>query len=361
MDNDRVSIRKEPLYARAKDRDLFKHELFKRYPPISFINVKNAIVSMEGVVFSAGTIITESLGFPQQADWFRQPYLTLNKIFFRCHSLDTQQRYLLVHDAWSAGYFHWMSETLCRIMAADTLLDSHTVILPSQNNSIYSRRSALGSIFKTKQAVKMTEGIHAESLQPFRLKNITYIKNNEYLKVPNLTIVSHLATTGNYNDNIVNALRQRYLSYFELIDRKNSPRRKLYISRRNASRRRVINEASVTDLLKKYNYQITTWERFCFRDQVTLASESDVLIGLHGAGLTNIMFMSSGTYLLELRVKGDKANNCYFSLASALKINYLYQECEKVSDADTQNADVLVDIQELAASLTRIERWLSGC
>jgi len=68
------------------------------------------------------------------------------------------------------------------------------------------------------------------------------------------------------------------------------------------------------------------------------------LIGIHGAGLTNILFMPKGASVLELRRKDDSHNNCYFSLASALELNYFYQLCEVDNEnIVTQVNDFLVD------------------
>ena len=64
------------------------------------------------------------------------------------------------------------------------------------------------------------------------------------------------------------------------------------------------------------------------------------LISNHGAGLTNMLFMKAGGNVLELRHRGDKHNNCYFSLASTLRLNYYYQLCDSennIEDAYTAN------------------------
>jgi capsular polysaccharide biosynthesis protein len=58
-----------------------------------------------------------------------------------------------------------------------------------------------------------------------------------------------------------------------------------------------------------------------------------VLGGVHGAGLTNMMFMSKGSKILEIRGKGDSSNNCFFSLASDLEMKYYYF----LSDTENQN------------------------
>lgn len=78
--------------------------------------------------------------------------------------------------------------------------------------------------------------------------------------------------------------------------------------------------------------------------------ETKYLVSLHGAGLTNMLFMHKGGSVLELRKSDDSNNNCYFSLTSALDLNYYYQKCEGDS-ASTQTANLKVDIQTLKKNI----------
>ena len=40
--------------------------------------------------------------------------------------------------------------------------------------------------------------------------------------------------------------------------------------------------------------------------------------------------MQTGSHILELRLETDNRNNCCFSLASELSVNYYYQNCPSV-------------------------------
>jgi capsular polysaccharide biosynthesis protein len=79
-----------------------------------------------------------------------------------------------------------------------------------------------------------------------------------------------------------------------------------------------------------------------------LAGQCSSLISLHGAGLSNMLFMKQGSIVLELRMKGDQQNLCYYSLASALSINYYYLFCTRNADnINVQDANISVDLLEL--------------
>jgi len=60
-----------------------------------------------------------------------------------------------------------------------------------------------------------------------------------------------------------------------------------------------------------------------FKEQVQVFKKLDVLIGVHGAGLANIMFMKSGTHLIEIFYRDrTKVNRHYHNMCKWLGINY---------------------------------------
>jgi capsular polysaccharide biosynthesis protein len=65
-----------------------------------------------------------------------------------------------------------------------------------------------------------------------------------------------------------------------------------------------------------------------------------------------MLFMSPGTKVLELRHATDCINNCYFTLASALNLDYFYQSCEPENPAEEPHtANLRVDVAALRTNL----------
>ena len=180
-----------------------------------------------------------------------------------------------------------------------------------------------------------------ETLTLLNFDKIYYFNKNEIIKVQELIIPGIMAETGNYNDRVVNLLRDE-LTYTFSHAKKQSLR--ILILRNQKLKRKIINENEIIELVNTYGFIVVCFEELPWREQVALIESCSLLIGLHGAGLTNMLFMRKGSSLLELRRKGDHNNNCYFSLASALELNYFYQLCE-VNDENisTQENDFLVD------------------
>ena len=77
-------------------------------------------------------------------------------------------------------------------------------------------------------------------------------------------------------------------------------------------------------------------------------------MSLHGAAITNMIFMKEGGSIIEFRRQGDGLNNCYFSLASTCNLDYFYLKCEKrnvvkkkIGEGIVEDSDVLVSISDL--------------
>src|SRR5262249_20776769 len=162
--------------------------------------------------------------------------------------------------------------------------------------------------------------------------------------VKQLLLPSHTAVSGNYNKSLINTIRNRFLKD------KGQAHRNIYISRGKAEKRKIVNEKEVVELLMRFNYEIHFFEDYSFTEQVEIMYQSKSLVGLHGAGLTNMLFMPANGRVLELRNRNDAQNNCYFTLASDLDHSYYYQ-LNDGNSRDTYVVDVLVDLEELKANL----------
>ncbi|WP_310621072.1 glycosyltransferase family 61 protein [Flexibacterium corallicola] len=78
------------------------------------------------------------------------------------------------------------------------------------------------------------------------------------------------------------------------------PYRKIYVSRRDARIRRILNEEQLEKFLLRKGFDIICPGELSHPEQVKIFNEAKVIIGAHGAGLTNILFSQSGGVVLEL-------------------------------------------------------------
>jgi capsular polysaccharide biosynthesis protein len=134
-------------------------------------------------------------------------------------------------------------------------------------------------------------------------------------------------------------------------------RRRVYVSRARAAKRKVANEDDVVAVLRGLDFEVVRSEELTFEQQVRLAAETKTMVSNHGAGLTNMLFMPAAGAVLELRRSGERERNCFFNLAAAVGIDYDYQNCAQQRLDDTPHvANVVVDTRELRETLERMPR-----
>lgn len=119
----------------------------------------------------------------------------------------------------------------------------------------------------------------------------------------------------------------------------------IYVSRANATTRRVLNEDAVMDVLSEYNFKRYHLEDRSLAENVRLFNQADVVVGPHGAGLTDIIFAGDCT-LVELF--GARFNKAYAKLCKSLRINYEPMYCQ------AKSTDIVVDTEKLDARVASV-------
>ncbi|MCX5679731.1 MAG: glycosyltransferase 61 family protein [Candidatus Omnitrophica bacterium] len=150
-------------------------------------------------------------------------------------------------------------------------------------------------------------------------------------------------------------LRDSFISK-ALLKTKTGSHDYIYISRLDATNRKIINEDSIIDLMKEYGFEIFSLGNMSFADQVALFSSAKVVAGGHGAGLCNIVFCTKGARVVEFFSEGY-VNNVFYDMCQSLELEYHYMVCKSHSRPASDNLaegvkeDITVDLTELARLL----------
>jgi hypothetical protein len=81
-------------------------------------------------------------------------------------------------------------------------------------------------------------------------------------------------------------------------------RDRLFIARTNAPRRRLTNNAAIAALLKGHGFRTVDPGALSFAEQVETFANAEIVVGPHGAAMTNAAFMSPGGAVVELTHTG---------------------------------------------------------
>ena len=325
-----VAKRKLPVNFNRDHLPLFAGELARTIPETRLLRFRDVLASPEGLLFKGTRILPESFAFPHHLDKWR--FRSIVKFFATNYALRRRRKIereaLWITDYWSIGYFHWLTDVLTRLFVIRDRVRDMLLVLPGK--------------YETLDVVRST-------LSAFGVVNVDFIGPDEIVECRNLVMPSHTAPSGHFKDEAIRGVRNILLSAYGDVSA--SPER-IYISRGRAGRRRIVNEDEVTTVLHSFGFETIYAEELSFEQQVQVCSRVRYIVSNHGAGLTNMLFMREGGSVLELRHEADCINNCYFTMSSALDLNYFYQTCTPQDRAaDPHMAHLLVDLEQLEKNL----------
>jgi hypothetical protein len=118
--------------------------------------------------------------------------------------------------------------------------------------------------------------------------------------------------------------------------------RRLYVSRADVTDRQVRNEDALMETLNDYDFERIIPGEQSFAEQVRLFADAEIVLGPHGAGLTNMIFATEAV-LVELF--GSYRNACFFVLAKGMGHNYACVTCQ------SEGKNLIVDPDDIEAVL----------
>ena len=147
-------------------------------------------------------------------------------------------------------------------------------------------------------------------------------------------------------------IRETFLSKINLQNYQ-SPK-KIYISRGKARARHIINEVKVRSLLSKYGFKTVFLEEMSILEQIILFANAKFIVAPHGSGLSNLVFCSPGTTIVEL-FSPNYLRTDYWILSQQLQLKHYYSvgdslSCPALLNLMYQNSlteDILVNLSSL--------------
>jgi hypothetical protein len=190
-------------------------------------------------------------------------------------------------------YFHWFFDTLPRVWA----FKNH----PPGDAQAKWYVGALKSQFQI-PSLALFDVSAQDCIQPQ-----TPIVQFDHMRCPGFLFAEPLHTRPMFNSGIhhkgwspeyVMTLRDRAWARYNCKPRPGNLM--LYVSRGDAAHRRLLNDAAVRSLLQSHGFTVVEPSTLSFEAQVQLFAKARVIVGVHGAGLTNIVWSPPGAQVLEL-------------------------------------------------------------
>lgn len=199
-------------------------------------------------------------------------------------------------------YFHWMFDILPRIE--------------------FLRRAGIEVNSVDKFLINNTRHFQRETLQKLGIPERKVLESDRYhhIKATQLIVPSFPGSIAWMPKWVCDFLRKEFLPEKVIISEKIE---RLYISRQQASSRRIINEEEIVCLLEKLGFKSVTLESMSVAKQAELLANTKVVVSPHGGGLTNLVFCHEGTKVIEI-FSPEYVYHCYWLVANLMGLEYYY-------------------------------------
>lgn len=122
-------------------------------------------------------------------------------------------------------------------------------------------------------------------------------------------------------------------------------KRRIFVSRADATERRIVNENEVIDLLKPMGFETAMLTGMSVTEQRELFSEAECVVMSHGAGCANMIFAGTGTKIIEFVPKSYQ-HHMFWHIAKWSGHWYA-----RLISEDGANKDMRADLQALKRAL----------
>jgi capsular polysaccharide biosynthesis protein len=253
-------------------------------------------------------------------------------------NLNDDSNYLMIYGKWF-GYFSWITECLPRLLMVESNLPKYTLIYPEAWLSIPYVN---------------------ESLKMFPEVKIKIIPADTHMFVKNMVLPESKKWTNIFNPIDTDKVRNYAWNYLNKNQINLDLGQRIYVSRKKALRRKIINENEIISYLENEGFQIICFEDYNFWDQVSIMRNTNTLISLHGAGLANINFMQKKSNVIELTKKpseSDIGRIPFWRLSNSLSLNYSVIFGAPKNNIDSYDSDLYINIKDLTNHLVNLNKY----
>ena len=323
--------------------DLFKQKQTYSTPLLKVFVLKNVFVNHWGIVLKNLKIPSKSLenlhgSYDQTFYWSH--WRKVFEQFLVCKfgkslpfiRLDKKEMYFTIHTPWF-GYFSWLTTYLPKLLLAHKNYPDAILLVPEE-------WSKIGYVCDTLE------------LFPEIKKKIFPTDNHAFIE--KFVMAENRPWTSVFYPDQIEQIRNIFIPQITTIPL--NPIKRIYVSRKKANRRKIMNESEMVVLLKEQGFEEICFEDYTILEQVFLMQNVEVLVSMHGAGLTNVLFMNPHSKLLEFTpiVEQNKQFRFpFWRISSILELDYYVQFSKTIDtgEIDLYSRNIEVDLFELKKNL----------
>lgn len=120
--------------------------------------------------------------------------------------------------------------------------------------------------------------------------------------------------------------------------------RRIFLARIDAPKRRLMNHDAVEKLLHDFGFEHVMLDGMPFAEQAAIFREAEIIVAVHGATLSHLIFAQPGTRVIEL-LPMNHLQPCFWTIGQIEKLDYsIILGSEKPSMVSSWRLDVDADL-----------------
>jgi len=230
------------------------------------------------------------------------------------------------------NYSHWLLDILPKIRICEEMYNLKDIdYFYVQNKTPFQIESFKKIGIPTNKIIDCGKYKHIKAEKLIALTHHVYEKNDYILnaqkKQPEWSITW---------------LRKKFLKIKKKVNKNN----KVFIDRSDSKSKhcQIINNDVVINFFKKLNFKIYQLSELSFNQQIKIFNNSKIIVGVHGAGLTNFIFCKKNTKILEIRHRLNP-NEIYEKIGFFNNLKYQTFKVEEIKN--NKFGDIIIDIKKL--------------
>jgi len=306
------SLKKQLPESAISFYDSYKSPLLKIY------SCPKTCVSSLGIVSSKGLVLPYNLPIENLA----QTIILISaykKLIFQRSSYEFKSgSYILFFNPFShSNIAHWLTEALVRIwLCKDIIQKNDQFLIPRSSMTEFAIDSIRALGFKNECKIHDTS--------KFIYERVKVINSNGRQTEFDPCLVEIRKTILAKTNNSIMSKENPYV---------------LYVKRHKTSKRKILNEEEMIDLLKsQFEIKVIEASQMSFSQQVLEFSKTWCVISMHGAALSNMIWMKEGAHVIELykdlrsydgNIYGppNSPSSWYSRLSALMNLNYHLFQC----------------------------------
>ncbi len=235
-----------------------------------------------------------------------------------------KKKAILLSSIREDNFFHWIFDTMIKLklLENDPSKKKLPIIL---RDKLTSYQKKMLNIFGVNNKIIFTNG------KSFEAKNI---------------IIPTTPSPPVYSKSAVFWLRKKFLDNIKKFSTEN---KRIYISRSDASHRKIINDAEVSNFLKKYDFKTLVLSDLTLEEQINNFRCADMIILPHGSGASHLLFAKKNCKVIELQ-SPSQINNMFCCLSKIIGCKYGFLVGE---EKKSYNFNYYIDIKKLQKLLNK--------